>query len=74
MTHRMTRREMLRGVQMKVKDLKGARNIYRIECSCGDVWIRYGNKALDNRERQKFIEKHAEHNLKGLSATSTVTR
>lgn len=58
---------------MKISELEGARNIRRIECSCGEVWIRYGNKALDKRERQRFIAKHAEHDLKSFQATSTVT-
>jgi len=58
----------------KVGQLEGARNLIRIECSCGAVWIRYGNKALDKRERQQFIAKHAEHNLKSIQVTSKVYR
>lgn len=59
---------------MKVSELIGARNLMRIECSCGDVWIRYGNKALDKRERQQFIAKHAKHDLKAFSVTSTISK
>jgi len=58
---------------MKVGELEGARKLIRIECSCGAIWIRYGNKALDKRERQRFIAKHAEHDLKAFQATSKVT-
>jgi len=50
--------------RQKIGDLEGVRNLIRIECSCGDIWIRYGNKALDKRERQRFIAKHAEHEVK----------
>lgn len=59
---------------MKISELEGARNLIRIECSCGAVWIRYGNKAVDKRERQYFIAAHAEHDLKSFQVTSTVTR
>lgn len=59
---------------MKVVELEGARNLVRIECSCGAEWIRYGNKAFDKRERQKFIAKHGGHDLVRFQATSTVTR
>ena len=59
---------------MKISELEGARKISRIECSCGGVWIRYGNKALDKRDRQRFIAKHAEHDLTSFQAISTVTR
>ena len=59
---------------MNVGELEGARNLVSIECSCGAVWIRYGNKALDKRERQQFIAKHSQHDLKGFHVTSKVTR
>jgi len=48
----------------KIGELEGVRNLTRIECSCGAVWIRYGNKAFDKRERQQFIAKHWEHEVK----------
>ena len=57
---------------MKVGELKGSRNLRRIECSCGETWIASGDKELDTKERRPFIEKHKDHDLKLLQATSKV--
>lgn len=59
---------------MKVSELEGSRNLISIECSCGAVWICYGNKALDKREGQSFIAKHGEHDLVNFQATSKVSK
>ena len=59
---------------MKVGELKGARNVLRIECTCSGIaiWIRYGNRAFDNTERRRFIARHADHELKHVQVRSTV--
>ena len=60
---------------MKVGDMEGVRKLIRIECSCGAVWIRYGkNKYVDKRERQYFIAKHGDHDLKRFEVTSTLSK
>lgn len=60
---------------MKVGELKGCRNICRIECSCSGtaVWIPTGNKVVDLKERRLFIQKHAEHEISSVHVTSSVT-
>lgn len=57
-------------MKQKVGELKGARNLRRIECSCGATWISYGNKKLDTKERRAFIEKHKDHDLLSFQVTS----
>lgn len=59
---------------MKVGELKGAKNLIRIECSCSGIaiWIAYGNKKFDARERRKFIETHKDHELTSHEARSTL--
>jgi hypothetical protein len=59
---------------MKVGELKGAKNIIRIECSCSGIaiWIAHGNKKFDAKERRKFIESHKDHELSRYQARSTV--
>lgn len=50
-------------MKQKVGELKGGENLSRIECACGAIWIPYGNKKLDAEEREKFIEKHKDHEI-----------
>lgn len=59
-------------MRTKVGELKGARNLTRIECSCGQTWIRYGNKKLDAKERRAFIKTHKDHDLLSFQVTSKV--
>ncbi len=55
-----------------VGELKGARNIVRIECSCSGIaiWIAHGNKKFDAKERRKFIEAHKDHKLESFIVKS----
>jgi len=50
---------------LKVGELKGYKNIGRIECSCGEVWTQQGNNG-DKRKKQSFIKKHAEHEIRAV--------
>ena len=55
----------------KVSQLKGARNLIKIECSCGAIW-QEKKDAKDKRAKLRFMKEHAEHMLKSFTATSTV--
>ena len=59
---------------MKIGELKGARDLQRIECSCSGIaiWIAHGNKKFDAKERRKFIEAHKDHDLESFQVTSKV--
>jgi hypothetical protein len=60
---------------MKVGELKGQRNIQRIECSCSGiaVWIAHGNKSFDAKEKRGFIEAHKDHDLTFFKVRTTVS-
>lgn len=60
---------------MKISELKGARGLRRIECSCSGIaiWIAHGNKKFDAKEKRKFIEAHKDHDVIRFQVRSTVT-
>lgn len=59
---------------MKVAELKGARNLTSIKCSCGSTWKLYGNIELDRKERRRFIKGHEQHDVSSFNVHSTVWR
>lgn len=59
---------------MKVSEFKGSRTLVRLECSCGGLWIRYGNRAEDRESLRKFVEEHGDHEAGRFIVSSSITR
>jgi len=57
----------------KVGELKGARNMEYIYCSCGAKWIAHlVPYKWDAVERRKFIKEHADHFYEKVGFGTTV--